>query len=233
LTKIVAIYLRVSSRSQDTQSQEPDLRRWAQAQDKDQPVRWYRDKFTGKTMDRPGFNRLAADVHAGKVARVVVWRLDRLGRTAKGLTALFEDLLARGVDLVSLKDGLDLETPAGRLMANVLASVAAYETEVRAERIMAGQAAAREAGKSWGGSAKGRRLKVTTEQEAMVRRLKGEGVGVSAIARATGLSRPTIYRVLGQEAAPPAVRGGSRRTRKGGGGAGRGRAADTPEAVPE
>ena len=56
-------------------------------------VRWYRDKFTGTTMDRPGFNRLLADVQAGKVARVVVWRLDRLGRTAKGLTALFEDLL--------------------------------------------------------------------------------------------------------------------------------------------
>ena len=217
MAKHTAIYARVSSRSQDTQSQEPDLKRWAEAQDKQQPVRWYRDKFTGKTMDRPGFNRLLADVEAGKVARVVVWRLDRLGRTAKGLTALFEDLLARGVDLVSLKDGLDLETPAGRLMANVLASVAAYETEVRAERIMAGQAAAREAGRSWGGSAKGRRLKVTSEQEAIIRRLKGEGVGVSAMARATGLSRPTIYRVLGGEAATrPARR--ARRAREAGGG---------------
>ena len=113
LARHTAIYLRVSSRSQDTQSQEPDLRRWAEAQAGESPVRWYRDKFTGKTMDRPGFNRLVADVEAGKVARVVVWRLDRLGRTAKGLTALFDDLLARGVDLVSLKDGLDLETPAG------------------------------------------------------------------------------------------------------------------------
>jgi DNA invertase Pin-like site-specific DNA recombinase len=227
LAKHTAIYLRVSSRSQDTQSQEPDLKRWAQAQPKEQPVRWYRDKFTGKTMDRPGFNRLVADVEAGKVARVVVWRLDRLGRTAKGLTSLFEDLLARGVDLVSLKEGLDLATPAGRLMANVLAGVAAYETEVRAERIMAGQAAAREAGKVWGGSAKGRRLKVTAEQEAMVRRLKGEGVGVSAMARTTGLSRPTIYRVLGSEATSHPGRG-ARRARKGGGG--RGRPADSPGA---
>ena len=141
MAKHTAIYLRVSSRSQDTLSQEPDLKRWADAQDDESPVRWYRDKFTGKTMDRPGFNRLLADVEAGKVDRVVVWRLDRLGRTAKGLTSLFDDLLARGVDLVSLKDGLDLVTPAGRLMANVLASVAAYETEVRAERIVAGQAA--------------------------------------------------------------------------------------------
>ena len=233
MAKHTAIYPRVSSRSQDTKSQEPDLKRWAQAQDADTPVRWYRDKFTGKTMDRPGFNRLLADVEAGKVARVVVWRLDRLGRTAKGLTALFEDLLARGVDLVSLKDGLDLVTPAGRLMANVLASVAAYETEVRAERIVAGQAAAREAGKTWGGSAKGRRLKVTAEQEAIVRRLEGEGAGVSAMARATGLSRPTIYRVLGSEATSRPARG-SRRARKAGGGGGGGtRSVTSAESAPE
>src|SRR4051812_11831030 len=148
-------------------------------------------------MDRPGFDRLLADVAAGKVARIVVWRLDRLGRTAKGLTALFEDLSARGVDLVSLKDGLDLATPAGRLMVRALESVGAYETEERAERILVGQAAARAAGKVWGGSPKGRRLKVTAEQESAVHRMKGSGEGVSAIARATGLSRPTIYRVLG------------------------------------
>ena len=202
-----AIYARVSSKSQDVASQEPDLKRWAEARP-DEPVRWYRDKFTGKTMDRPGFARLLADVAAGKVIRVVVWRLDRLGRTAKGLTALFEDLLARKVDLVSLKDGLDLGTPAGRLMANVLAGVAAYETEVRAERIYAGQAAARAAGKRWGGSIKGRRIKVTEEQEAIAKRMAGEGAGVTAIARSTGLSRPTIYRVLGADggAAPRKTR---------------------------
>ena len=95
-------------------------------------------------MDRPGFERLMAAVRAGKVSTIVIWRLDRLGRTASGLTALFEDLRSREVNLVSLKDGLDLATPAGRLMANFLASVAAFETEVRAERVMAGLAAARE-----------------------------------------------------------------------------------------
>jgi DNA invertase Pin-like site-specific DNA recombinase len=85
LAKHTAIYTRVSSRSQDTQSQEPDLKRWAGSQPEGQTVRWYRDRFTGKTMDRPGFNRLTADLQAGKVDRVVVWRLDRLGRTAQGL----------------------------------------------------------------------------------------------------------------------------------------------------
>jgi DNA invertase Pin-like site-specific DNA recombinase len=195
LSRITAIYVRASGRRRDTAGQEADLKRWA-AGHKDEALKWYRDRFTGKTVERPGFARLLADVEAGKVARIVVWRLDRLGRTAKGLTALFEDLIGRGVDLVSLKDGLELATPAGRLMANVVASVAAYESEVRSERILAGQAAARASGKTWGGSPKGRRLKVTAEQESTAHRMRRAGEGVSAIARKTGLSRPTIYRVL-------------------------------------
>ena len=129
---------------------------------------------------------------------LVVWRLDRLGRTAKGLTSLFEDLIRCKVNLISLKDGLDLVTPAGRLMANILAGVAAYETAVRAERILAGQSAARDRGVHWGGP-RGRRIKVTGEQVAAIRRLRSEGEEIAAIARATGLSRPTIYRILGEE----------------------------------
>jgi DNA invertase Pin-like site-specific DNA recombinase len=193
--KHTAIYLRVSSNQQDTASQEPDLKRWEAALGEE--CTWYRDKFTGKSMDRKGWNRLMLEVQAGNVTRVVVWRLDRLGRTAKGLTALFEELKDRKVNLVSLKDGIDLMTPAGRLMANVLASVAQYETEVRAERVSAGQAVARANGKRWGGSVKGRRLKVTDEQVATITRMNGEGAKVAAIARATGLTRPTVYAYLG------------------------------------
>jgi DNA invertase Pin-like site-specific DNA recombinase len=63
--------------------------------------------------------------------------------------------------LISLKGGLDLLTPAGRLMANMLAGVAVYEAEVRAERILAGQSAARDRGVHWGGWARGRRIKLT------------------------------------------------------------------------
>ena len=147
-------------------------------------------------MDRPGWRRLEKAVDAGEVSQIVVWRLDRLGRTAKGLTALFDDLRGRGIGLVSLKDGLDLSTAAGRLMANVLASVAQYETEVRAERILAGQAIARANGKRWGGSKPGRRVKVTPEQERLIHRMRAERETVVAIAKATGLSRPTIYSVL-------------------------------------
>jgi DNA invertase Pin-like site-specific DNA recombinase len=195
--KHVAIYLRVSTKSQDTASQEPDLTRWANAQG--ESCRWYKDTFTGKSMDRKSWNRLMEDVRAGKVSTVVCWRLDRLGRTAKGLTSLFEELIQRKVNLVSLKDGIDLNTAAGRLMANVLASVAQYETEVRAERVLAGQAVAKANGKTWGGSKQGRRFKVTDEQVKIIKRMGLENEKVARIARATGLSRQTIYQYLPDE----------------------------------
>ena len=194
MEKTTAIYCRVSSKSQDTQSQESDLKRWAAAQR--ESCQWFRDSFTGKSMDRKGWNRLMDAVRAGNAHRIVCWRLDRLGRTAKGLTALFEELLERKVNLVSLRDGVDLNTAAGRLMAHVLASVAQYETEVRAERVMAGQAVARANGKRWGGSKKGRRLKVTDEQVSVIRRLRRDGESVAGIARATNLTRPTVYAYL-------------------------------------
>ena len=106
--KYITIYRRVSSKQQDLRSQEPDLKRWAEAQS--DPIRWYSDRYSGRTMDRPGWSKLERDILAGKVSKVVVWRLDRLGRTARGLTALFEELRQRGVVLVSLKEGLDLST---------------------------------------------------------------------------------------------------------------------------
>jgi len=194
--KHVAIYCRVSKRNgQDVRSQLPDLERWAAAQD--QPVQWYRDRFTGRTMDRPGWNRLRAALDSGEVATIVVWRLDRLGRTAKGLTALFSHLQEKKVNLVSIRDGLDLSTAAGRLMAHVLASVAQYETEVRAERILAGQAAARAAGKVWGGGKPGRRVRLSEEKEQVIKQLSRQGKGIAEIARVVGLSRPTIYKALG------------------------------------
>ncbi|MEZ6100940.1 MAG: recombinase family protein [Pirellulaceae bacterium] len=189
----IAIYCRVSTKQQTTESQEIELRKWAESHN---DVQWYRDSFTGKTMDRPEWNRLEADIHAGRITKVVVWRLDRLGRTAKGLTALFDDLRARKVDLVSLRDGLTLRTPAGRLLANMLASVAEFETEVRAERVKAGQDRARKAGKTWGGRKRGVRNKVTSEQIDTVQRMHADGATKSAMARATGLSRPTIYDIL-------------------------------------
>ncbi|MCE2798614.1 MAG: recombinase family protein [Planctomycetaceae bacterium] len=195
MSKHIAVYVRVSTTNQDQRSQVADLEKWAASQDSE--IVWYKDKFSGKTMDRPAWNRLLKAIEEKKVSQIAVWRLDRLGRTAKGLTALFDELTSKKIGLFSLKDSLDLKTPAGRLMANVLASVAAYETEVRAERVQAGQAIAKANGKTWGGSQPGRLIHVTSEQKAQVIAMEGQKIAV--IARTVGLSRPTVYRLLGQQ----------------------------------
>lgn len=197
----IAIYSRVSHKTQDNDAQDADLKKWAESQA--EPVKWFRDKFSGKGMERPGWDKLSKAIQAGKVKTLVVWRMDRLGRTAKGLTALFVDLQGLKVNLISLRDGVDLSTAAGRMLANVLASIAQFETEVRSERQLAGIAVAKAKGVRFGpepGKYKGRRLKVSQEQEQVIRRMKGEGGKIAAIARATGLSRPTVYSVLGDDA---------------------------------
>lgn len=194
MSKKTAIYVRVSTKDQSHASQLPDLERWAGAHDGE--VEWFKDSFTGKTMSRPGMDKLMTSLYAGEMERIVVWRLDRLGRTTKGLCELFEELQARKVDLVSLRDGFSLSSPAGRLHARILASVAEYETEIRTERVRAGQVVARKKGKQWGGSKKGWRWKVTVEQAALIRELRQAGKTVTSIARSTGLSRPTIYSTI-------------------------------------
>lgn len=194
MSKCIAIYVRVSSKAQKVESQLPDLERWAASQS--QPVRFFSDKATGKNMVRPAWQKVEEAIRLGRVPTLVVWRIDRLGRTASGLASLFDLLQAKRVNLISIRDGLDLSTPAGRLMANVLASIAQFETEVRGERVAAGQAAARARGVRWGGSEPGIRKKVQPAQEVAIKQLHADGEKIARIARAVGLSRPTIYSVL-------------------------------------
>ena len=86
MTVTIAIYERVSSRGQKLDSQHHDLETWARGQQTSgQTIKTYQDVFTGKSMERPGMTKLLADLRAGRIKSVVVWRLDRLGRTAKGL----------------------------------------------------------------------------------------------------------------------------------------------------
>lgn len=196
------LYPRISSKSQTEASQLPDLKRWAAAQDQSELILTERDTFTGTTMSRPGWDRIWAAVCDGRCNRVVVWRLDRLGRTARELTALFEEMIRRNVTLVSLREGFDLSTPGGRLFANLLASVAQYETEVRSERQLAGIEAAKARGVKFGrkpgeGGRPGKPIKVTPEQAKLIRDMNAAHTAKAAIARATGLSRGTVYSVLG------------------------------------
>lgn len=221
--RFIALYMRLSDASRRTAAQESDLQRWSDqerqadlqrwADGRGREVRWYKDSWTGSDPSRPEWDRLMEDVDADQVETVVCWRLDRLGKTCSELVKLFEHLAARQVNFISLKDYVDLSTASGRRMAGVLSSIALYETEVRAQRILAGQEAARARGLRWGGSEQGRRVKVTPELETTVQRLRAEGRKISHIARETGLSRPTIYKVLGEES--PSTDGESNSRKRG------------------
>jgi DNA invertase Pin-like site-specific DNA recombinase len=90
MTRHVAVYLRVSTGAQSTKSQEPDIDRWIAAQD--EPIVRYVDHATGTRMDRPAWRKVEEAIRSGRVSRLVVWRLDRLGRTVSGLSLLFEEL---------------------------------------------------------------------------------------------------------------------------------------------
>ncbi|MGC8643206.1 MAG: recombinase family protein [Isosphaeraceae bacterium] len=194
--KVVALFLRRSRASQKTPGQEADLKAYAGAGASAGGYRWYRCAWTGSEAKRPVWDKLMADIAAGKVSTVVCWRFDRLGQTCSELVKFFAFLNEHQVNLISLQDEFNLATAEGSRTVETLASVARFESEVRSQRILAGQAVARARGVRWGGSVMGRRLKVTRELESRVRRLRKHGMNITEIGRETGLSRPTIYRVL-------------------------------------
>lgn len=197
MRKFTAVYARVSKNQQSTRSQKPMLERYvADHADELGVVKWFVEKHTGKIMDRPKWNRLAKAIDDNRVSRLVVWKLDRLGRTASGLTKLFELLNAKKIRFVSLTENIDLGTSSGRMVANIIASVAAYENEVRTERIVAGIAAAKAKGVKWGGSKKGVLHKITMEQVRAIVEKKAAGERIATIAKATGTNRPDVYRIL-------------------------------------
>lgn len=194
--KAVAIYLRVSTTGQDTASQEPDLKSWLRLHANGAPVRWYRDTFTGRTFRRPAMQELEADIRAGKIAVLAVWRLDRLGRTAGQTITFLDDLAAACVRFVSLRDGVDTSSASGRFFRTVLAGMAEYEREVISERIRAGIARAKADGKRWGGKKLGERSKLTREKVSAIRDLLAAGKKKAAVARQLGVSRASVYRAL-------------------------------------
>jgi DNA invertase Pin-like site-specific DNA recombinase len=195
-----AIYMRVSSDRQETRSQEAELLGYrATVEDRGEDVRVYREKRTGTNYGRPEWQKLWGQVLAGQVQRIVVWRLDRLGRLAGATIQLLDDLEARKVAFLSIRDGFDPSTPAGRLTRNVLASVAQFETEVRSERQGAGIEARRHPKTQkcpWGGRKAGIPNKATLEKSPVIRQLHEQRKPIAEIGRVVGLTRQTIYRLL-------------------------------------
>lgn len=126
---MIFAYARVSSREQSTDAQVPDLEKFGF----DELVS---DKVSGKVFERKGLDELRAKLRADDV--LLVWRLDRLGRSMLEVLNLVAELKSEGVHLVSLKDGVDTRTPIGNLMLGLMASLAEYEFTLLKERQRAG-----------------------------------------------------------------------------------------------
>ena len=194
--RAIAVYTRVSSAGQNLQAQEPDLKAWVKLHRKGRPVTWYRDTFTGRTLNRPGLQKLGEDLRAGKTSTLVVWRLDRLGRTAREMLTFLDQLEGAGVEFVSIRDGVDARSATGRLMRTILAGFAEYEREVISERVRAGIAKARSQGKRWGGRKADQRPTLTPERLKDVRALLEAGTKKTEIARQLDIDRSTVYEAL-------------------------------------
>jgi len=144
-----AIYARVSTTEQTCENQLLELRRYIDARGWT-TISEYVDVMSGAKDRRPGLDDLVRDARRRKFDAVIVWKLDRLGRSLRHLVLLMEELQQLGIALVSLGERLDLSTPAGRLQAGLLAVVASFERERIRERVVAGLRRARSEGKRLG-----------------------------------------------------------------------------------
>jgi DNA invertase Pin-like site-specific DNA recombinase len=196
MKKAIAVYLRVSTSGQDVKSQEPDLRSWLRIHARGKRALWFRDSFTGTTLQRPAMHDVEEAIRAGKVDTLVVWRLDRLGRTAGQTINFLDDLAGAGVRFVSVRDAVDTSTASGRLLRTILAGFAEYEREVISERVKAGIRRAKAAGKTWGGRKPGDRYKLTPEKLNALSALMTSGATKTAAARQLGISRASVYRAI-------------------------------------
>jgi DNA invertase Pin-like site-specific DNA recombinase len=182
---MVAIYVRVSTGDQKTASQESELKHWATQ--RGYAAKLYRDHGqSGAREHRPALAALLGDVRKGRIDVVAVWSLDRLARSLRHLLQLAEEFRALNVDLVSLNQNIDTATPAGRLTYQVLGAVAEFEREMIRERVRAGLAQARRAGKRLGRPAQCRLS--TAEIEELRRRRMKDKVTFRALAKEFGIT---------------------------------------------
>jgi putative DNA-invertase from lambdoid prophage Rac len=121
---------------------------------------------------------------------VLVWRLDRWGRSLADLVVSLQELAELGVGFVSLTEALDLTTPVGRAMAGLLSVFSAFEREILRERVLAGLAEARLNGKRLG------RPRTAALQEGQIRKLHRAGVAKAEIARRLQIGRTSVRRIL-------------------------------------
>jgi DNA invertase Pin-like site-specific DNA recombinase len=176
-------YARISSASQNFDGQTDALR--AAGCEK-----IFSDTASGKLTDRPELGLCLGYLRAGDT--LVVWRLDRLGRSLRHLVETVNALAERGVGFASLHEGIDTTTSTGRLIFHIFAALAEFERELIAERAAVGRQAARTRGRLGG-----RPAKLSPAQIGLARARYAAGeVTVAEIATALGVGRGTIYRAL-------------------------------------
>jgi DNA invertase Pin-like site-specific DNA recombinase len=180
-TMRAAIYARVSTFDQTPENQLQELRRYVDARG------WtgqeYVDRGVSGAKDkRPALDALIRDAKRRRFDVLVCWRLDRLGRNLRHLVTLLEDLQCLGVTFVSMGEGIDCTTPAGKLQLHILAALAEFERERIRERVLAGLQRARSQGKRLG------RPRTTPV------RIEIPGGSVRAAAQAWGVSKSTAAR---------------------------------------
>ena len=149
--------------------------------------RLFEDKMSGSRAERPGLAKALEMLREGDT--LVVWKLDRLGRSVKHLVDLVGQLHQQGVQFKSLTDAIDTGTPSGRFFFHVMASLAEMERELTGERTRAGLEVAHQLGRKGG-----RKRKMTDSKIESARKLLASGVPPRDVAKNLGVSVPTLYR---------------------------------------
>jgi DNA invertase Pin-like site-specific DNA recombinase len=190
-----ALYARVSTadKGQDPTLQTSELESYCSARGLIVEGEYVDAGVSGSKESRPQLNRLMSDARRRKFDVVVVWKLDRFGRSLKHLLNTLAEFEALGIAFVSLRDSLDLSTPSGRLMFQVIGAMAEFERALLRERVRAGIAHARSKGRKFG------RPKVTVEA-GRISSLRSEGLTIRQIATALGVSRSLVHKALSNSA---------------------------------
>ncbi|EKN6178875.1 recombinase family protein [Yersinia enterocolitica] len=149
----------------------------------------YEDKISGVRTERPGLVRTLEMLREGDT--LVVWKLDRLGRSVKQLVDMVGELHKQGIQFKSLTDAIDTGTPAGRFFFHVMASLAEMERELIIERTRAGLDVAKRLGRKGG-----RKPKMTSSKIESAKKLLASGIPPRDVAKDLGVSVPTLYRWL-------------------------------------
>jgi DNA invertase Pin-like site-specific DNA recombinase len=148
----------------------------------------FQEKITGTKADRPQLSEMIKILRKGDT--VVVWKLDRIGRSMRHLLDLVDEFRETGIGFISLKENIDTTTATGKLIFNIFASLAEFERDMLSERTKAGLKAAKARGRSGG------RPNKRNDKAKAVESLYQSGFRINEIVKQTELSRATIYRIL-------------------------------------